>query len=64
MAYKLTSDDVDLIQFNGRYQLQSQSPCCCCKLGLLNPEALRVTGLIGKGRSTCWTLATTRRASL
>ena len=49
MTYKLTSDDVDLIQFNGRYQLQSQSPCCCCKLGLLNPEALRVTGLIGKG---------------
>ena len=49
MTYKWTSDEVDRIQFSGRYQLHSQSPCCCCRSGLLNPEALRVTGFIGKG---------------
>ena len=44
-----TSEEVDRIQFTGRYQLQSQSPCCSCRFGLLNPKAMRVTGLIGKG---------------
>ena len=49
MSCEFTSEEVDRIKFSGRYQLQSQSPCCSCRFGLLNPKAMRVTGLIGKG---------------
>ena len=49
MSCEFTSEEVDRIQFTGRYQLRSQSPCCNCRFGLLNPEGIRVTGLIGKG---------------
>ena len=43
MSYscEFTSEEVDRIQFTGRYQLQSQSPCCSCRFGLLNPEAMK-----------------------
>ena len=49
MSCEYTSEEVDRIQFTGRYQLQSHSPCCSCRFGLLDPKAMRVTGLIGMG---------------
>ena len=49
MTFEWTKDEVDLIQFNGHYQLQSLSPCSSCRHGLLDPSAMRIAGVIGKG---------------
>ena len=49
MTFEWTKDEVDLIQFNGHYQLQSYSPCCSCHHGLLDPSAMRIAGVIGRG---------------
>ena len=49
MTVEWTKEEVERIQFNGRYQLQSLSPCCSCRQRLQNTSAMKIAGLIGKG---------------
>ena len=44
----MTREDIEKIQFNGKYQLSSVKPCSSCKTAAVKPSMYRVTRIIGK----------------
>ena len=40
---------VEKIQFNGMYQLASESPCSSCETAAVKPSMYRIMEMIGKG---------------
>ena len=48
MKYGMSRKDIERIQFNGLYQLSSESPCSSCKTATVKSSEYRVTRIIGK----------------
>ena len=45
----MSREVVEKIQFNGMYQLASESPCSSCETAAVRPSMYRTSQMIGKG---------------
>ena len=41
--------EVELLQFNGRWQLASQTPCPSCRTSTVKPSQYKINRIIGRG---------------